>query len=129
MIGFRSIAVAVRCVERLSLSCQCFLSRIRITACWRGITRSVVDLWNTAPGKKRRLCLRIRIAYPILPHSVVGRTGGSGLDGVVDSLLAAQHVLEMFRRALPKGPSRKCLDRLSNRLSKILSEARKLPTP
>ena len=53
----------------------------------------------------------------------------SGLDGVVDSLLAAQHVLEMFRRALPKCPSRKCLDRLSNRLTKILSEARKLPSP
>ena len=52
-----------------------------------------------------------------------------GLDGVVDSLLAAQHVLEMFRRALPKGPSRECLDRLSNRLTKILSEARKLPKP
>ena len=52
-----------------------------------------------------------------------------GLDGVVDSLLAAQHVLEMFRRALPEGPSRECLDRLSNRLTKILSEARKLPTP
>ena len=53
----------------------------------------------------------------------------SGLDGVIDSLLAAQHVLEMFRRALPHGPSRGCLDRLSNRLTKILSEARKLHTP
>ncbi len=53
----------------------------------------------------------------------------SGLEGVVDSLLAAQHVLEMFRRTLPKGPTRECLDRLSNRLTKILSEARKLPTP
>ena len=53
----------------------------------------------------------------------------TGLDGVVDSLLAAQHVLEMFRRALPRGPSRECLDRLSNRLTKIVSEARKLPTP
>jgi site-specific recombinase XerD len=53
----------------------------------------------------------------------------SGLDGVIDSLLAAQHVLEMFRRALPHGPSRGCLDRLSNRLTKILSEARKLRTP
>jgi hypothetical protein len=52
----------------------------------------------------------------------------TGLDGVVDSLLAAQHVLEMFRRALPKGPSRICLDRLSNRLTKIVGEARKLPT-
>jgi integrase len=53
----------------------------------------------------------------------------SGLDGVVDSLLAAQHVLEMFRRGLPKGSTRECLDRLSNRLTKIVSEARKLPTP
>jgi site-specific recombinase XerD len=52
----------------------------------------------------------------------------AGLDGVIDSLLAAQHVLAMFRRALPNGPSRGCLDRLSNRLTKILSEARKLRT-
>jgi site-specific recombinase XerD len=53
----------------------------------------------------------------------------AGLDGVIDSLLAAQHVLEMFRRALLNGPSRRCLDRLSNRLTKILSEARKLRHP
>jgi hypothetical protein len=44
MIGFRSIAVAVRCVERLSLSCHCFLSRIRITACWRVAMRCGADL-------------------------------------------------------------------------------------
>jgi site-specific recombinase XerD len=50
----------------------------------------------------------------------------AGLDGVIDSLLAAQHVLEMFRRALPNGPSRACLDRLSNRLTKIRGQARKL---
>jgi hypothetical protein len=48
---------------------------------------------------------------------------------VIDSLLAAQHVLEMFRRALPNAASRRHLDRLSNRLTKILSEARKLATP
>jgi len=53
----------------------------------------------------------------------------TGLGGVIDSLLAAQHVLEMFRRAVPVGPSRRCLDRLSNRLTKILSEARQLATP
>ncbi len=53
----------------------------------------------------------------------------AGLGGVLDSLLAAQHVLEMFRRALPNGTSRRRLDRLSNRLSKILNEARKLATP
>jgi len=50
----------------------------------------------------------------------------AGLDGVIDSLLAAQHVLEMFRRGLPTGPSRACLDRLSNRLTKIATQARKL---
>ena len=53
----------------------------------------------------------------------------TGLDGVIDSLLGAQHVLEMFRRALPDGTSRRGLQRLSNRLTKILSEARKLATP
>jgi len=52
-----------------------------------------------------------------------------GLDGVIDSLLAAQHVLEMFRRTLPKNTARLRLNRLSNRLSKILVEARNLATP
>jgi len=65
------------------------------------------------------------VPQPKVPRARLRR----GLDGVVDSLLAAQHVLEMFRRALPRGPSRECLDRLSNRLTKIVGEARKLPTP
>ena len=52
-----------------------------------------------------------------------------GLDGVIDSLLAAQHVLEMFRRTLPKDTTRNRLNRLSNRLTKILIEARDLVTP
>ncbi len=52
----------------------------------------------------------------------------AGPDGVIDSLLAAQHVLEMFRRPLPKDTSRSCPDRPSNRLTKILTEARKLHT-
>ncbi len=52
----------------------------------------------------------------------------TGFSGVIDSLVAAQHMLEMFRRALPNGATRNCLDRLSNRLTKILAEARKLPT-
>ena len=52
-----------------------------------------------------------------------------GLDGVINSLLAAQHVLELFRRTLPKDTTRHRLDRLSNRLIKILIEARKLATP
>jgi integrase len=53
----------------------------------------------------------------------------AGIDGVIDALIAAQHVMEMFRRPLPKGSARSCLDRLSNRLTKILSQARKLSTP
>jgi hypothetical protein len=53
----------------------------------------------------------------------------AGLEGVIDSLLAAQHVLEMFRRPLPNNTSRRHLDRLSNRLTKIVSETRKLATP
>jgi hypothetical protein len=52
-----------------------------------------------------------------------------GLDGVADALTFAQHAIEMFRRSLPDGPPRRCLDRLSNRLTKILSEARKLNQP
>ncbi len=53
----------------------------------------------------------------------------TGLDGVIDSLRATQHALEMFRRALPIGAARTCLDRLSNRLTKITTEASKLRTP
>jgi hypothetical protein len=48
---------------------------------------------------------------------------------VTDALLSAQHVLEMFRRALPDDASRRCLSRLSNRLTKIVAEARKLTPP
>jgi len=53
----------------------------------------------------------------------------AGLAGVLDAIIAAQHVLEMFRRTLPDGLARRNLDRLSNRLTKILAEARKLATP
>jgi hypothetical protein len=52
----------------------------------------------------------------------------AGIDGVADSLLAAKHILEMFRRTLPKGTARNGLARLSNRLSKMIAELRKLRT-
>ena len=48
------------------------------------------------------------------------------LPGVLHSLQAAQHVLEMFRRTLPDGSDRRILDRLANRITKILSHVRKL---
>ena len=53
----------------------------------------------------------------------------AGLDGLIDSILTAQHVTEMYRRTLPDGAPRRCLDRLSNRLTKILSEVRELNSP
>jgi integrase len=52
----------------------------------------------------------------------------AGLEGVIASLLTAQHLLEMFRRTLPNGTARTCLDRLLNRLTKIVALVRKLPT-
>jgi hypothetical protein len=52
-----------------------------------------------------------------------------GWDGLMDALLFAQHVMEMFRRSLPDDPLRYCFDRLSNRLTKILSALRKLRPP
>ncbi len=55
---------------------------------------------------------------PLLAHT--------GLDAIRDALIAAQHVMEMFRRSLPSGDMKKQLNRLSNRLSKILAQIRKL---
>jgi hypothetical protein len=49
-----------------------------------------------------------------------------GLDGVIDSLLFAQHAIEMFRRSLPDGARKHSLDQLANRLTKILAETRKI---
>jgi site-specific recombinase XerD len=53
----------------------------------------------------------------------------AGLDGVLDALFGAHHVLEMFRRTLPNGDTRACIDRLSNRLTKIIAQTKKLNTP
>ena len=52
----------------------------------------------------------------------------TGIDGLIDSLVAAQHIMEMFRRSLPNGNPRNRLLRLSVRLIKILTEIRKLQT-
>jgi site-specific recombinase XerD len=52
----------------------------------------------------------------------------TGIDGLIDSLIAAQYLMEMFRRSLPDGNARNRLLRLSVRLIKILTEIRKLQT-
>ena len=59
-----------------------------------------------------------------LPVSI--RSSQANLASLLDSLHLAQHVLEMFRRTLPQGPDRRLLDRLANRLTKIISGTRKL---
>jgi integrase len=53
----------------------------------------------------------------------------SGFGGLVESLLTAQHVVEMYRRTLTDRTARRSLERLVNRLTKILAEVRKLETP
>jgi site-specific recombinase XerD len=75
--------------------------------------------FQLARSKPRHLAPQPKTSLPRL------RTG---LNGVVDALFGAQHVLEMFRRTLPSGTTRACLDRLSNRLTKILTEAKRLST-
>ena len=49
-----------------------------------------------------------------------------GRDGLIDSLLVAQHLMLVLRRSLPIGNARSRLNRLANRLTKILTETRKL---
>lgn len=52
----------------------------------------------------------------------------AGLDGLIVSLISAQHLMLIVRRSLPNNQQRVQLDRLANRLTKILSHTRKLKT-
>jgi site-specific recombinase XerD len=83
---------------------------------------SVLDLqreFHLARSQPRHLLPESRLPASISSHQ-------PNLASLLDSLHVAQHVLEMFRRALPQGSDRRLLDRLANRLTKITSEARKL---
>ena len=51
------------------------------------------------------------------------------LGSLVESLRAAQHILEMFRRALPDGSTRRLLARVANRLVKIVTQLLNLNPP
>ena len=92
------------------------------------MTMQYLDVVLTALQREFELARskpRHRVPQPPVPSA----PQRSGLHAVLDSLHTAQHMLELFGRSLPNGPSRRCLDRLSNRLSKILREARNLTTP
>jgi hypothetical protein len=66
---------------------------------------------------------------------VPSRTTSSGsppradLSSLIDSLTAAQHVLEMYRRSVADHSARRLLRRLANRIVKILAQTRKLNPP
>ena len=51
------------------------------------------------------------------------------LASLIDSLRATQHVLEMFSRSVVETSPRLLLDRLANRLVKIVTAVKKLNTP
>lgn len=63
-----------------------------------------------------------------VPKTPSAASATPDLSGLLSSLRVTQHVLEMFRRTLPEGPPRRRLERLSNRLTKISSEAQELDT-
>jgi hypothetical protein len=71
---------------------------------------------------------RLHPRYLVPQPKVVTGSVRFGLNGVIDSILGTQHVLEMFRRTLPDNPVRGSLNRLSNRLTKMLCELRRLNT-
>ena len=72
-------------------------------------------------------CSHPRHAAP--PPRVSASPARAGFAGVLDALVTAQHVVEMYRRSLSEGDSRRSLDRLGNRLTKILAEIGKLQPP
>ena len=65
----------------------------------------------------------------LVPQPRPSNPARADLPGLVEALHAAQHVLEMFRRTLPEGASRRRLGRLANRLTKMVCEAQTLETP
>jgi hypothetical protein len=75
-----------------------------------------------ARSQPRHIAPPPRVPFSISPPR-------ADLASMIDSLRATQHVLEMFRRSIAEIPIRQLLDRLANRLVKIVTEAKKLTTP
>ena len=91
------------------------------------MTMRCVDVTLTDLQREFELA-RSKPRHPAPQPKTSGAPRRTGLDGLIDSLLVAQHAMEMFSRSLPNGPARSCLSRLANRLTKILAELRKLHT-
>ena len=75
----------------------------------------------------------LALSHPrhLVPARVIssGSSPRADLSNLIDSLTVAQHVLEMYRRSMDDDSARRLLDRLANRIVKILTEIRKLNPP
>ena len=90
------------------------------------MTMRYVDV--TLTDVQREFHLTRNHAKHLVPQPQIASTPAhADRNGVVHALLAIQHVMEMFRRSMPPGKTRSCLDRLANRLTKILAQIKKLP--
>jgi len=90
------------------------------------MTMRYVDV--TLTDVQREFLLTRNHAKHLVPQPQVASTPDhADRNGVIHALLATQHVMEMFRRSLPPGSARSSLDRLTNRLTKILAQIKKLP--
>ena len=101
MIGLVSVAVAAQFAGRPSLSSHCFLSLIRITACWRAVRHCDGALWNTAPGKTRCLHSKTRTACPMLLQSAAGQAAWIALNWLFRSYAKPWLVLLTGWRVVP----------------------------
>jgi hypothetical protein len=97
--------------------------RPRMTLQYLEITQQDLQReYRLARSQPRHLAPPPRAASSVLPPS-------ADLVSLVDSLRTTQHILEMFRRSVAESSRRRLLDRLANRLVKIVTEAKKLTTP
>jgi site-specific recombinase XerD len=92
-----------------------------------GMTMRYVDVALTDLEREFQLA-RAKPRHLAPQPKTSAATAHTGIDGIIDSLIATQHVMEMSRRSLPNGSARNRLLRLSKRLFKILAEIRKLHT-
>jgi hypothetical protein len=81
------------------------------------------------PDLQREYQLAYSQPRHLVPQPKPSNSAHADLPGLIKGLHAAQHVLEMFRRTLPEGASRRRLGRLANRLTKMVREAHALETP
>jgi hypothetical protein len=63
------------------------------------------------------------------PRALPASSSRADLPSLLHSLDTAAHIVEMFRRTLPDGCERSLLDRIRDRIDKIIAQLRPLNTP